>query len=170
MMRSLCGLLAAVTLFGGWLPGASAQDKARPVSAGDFVGIFQLLEYPVQNQPKILGRALWPSPCQFFGHYPDGYWLHQQSQGGACASAIPRAKPPLPQTVEWRLLRDGLVLIDRKDVKVQEVWKADRVNRASNIAGINLNDGDILMQLLDRELKQVLWVRLLRRMGDASST
>lgn len=170
MMRSLCGLLTALTLFGAWPPGASAQDKARPANGGDFVGVFRLLEYPVQAQPKILGRAPWPSPCQFFGHYPGGYWLHQQSEGGACAGAIPHVKPSLPQTVEWRLLRDGLVLIDRKDVKVQEVWKVDRVSRASNIAGINLNEGDILMQLLDREMKQVLWVRLLRRVGDASST
>lgn len=46
----------------------------------------------------------------------------------------------------------------------------DRVNRPSNIANINLNEGDIIMQLLDRELKQVLWVRLLRRVGDARNS
>jgi len=68
------------------------------------------------------------------------------------------------------MVRDGFVLIDRKDFKIKEVWKVDRVNRPSNIAGINLNEGDILMQLLDNELKQILWVRLLRRIGDASNT
>jgi hypothetical protein len=70
----------------------------------------------------------------------------------------------------WKLLRDGTVLIDRKDHKIQELWKVDRVNRPSNIANINLNEGDIIMQLLDRELKQVLWVRLLRRVGDARNS
>ena len=76
--------------------------------------------------------------------------------------------PALPQTVQWQLLRDGTILIDRKDFKIQEVWKVDRVNRPSNIAGINLNEGDIIMQLLDKDLKQILWIRLLRRLGTAS--
>jgi hypothetical protein len=99
-----------------------------------------------------------------------GYWLHQQSQGRTCANAIPSKKPALPQTVQWQLLRDGTILIDRKDFKIQEVWKVDRINRPSNIAGINLNEGDIIMQLLDKDLKQVLWIRLLRRTGPASDT
>jgi hypothetical protein len=94
--------------------------------------------------------------------------LHQQSQGRACTNTIPPAKPSLPQTVRWKLLRDGLVLIDRTDFKVQEVWKVDRVNRPTHLGQTNLNEGDILMQLLDREGKQVLWVRLLRRIGNAS--
>jgi hypothetical protein len=63
-----------------------------------------------------------------------------------------------------------MLLIERKDSKIKEVWKVDRVNRPSNIANVNLNEGDVLMQLLDNELKQVLWVRLLRRIGDAGNT
>lgn len=147
-----------------------AQEKTRPATAADFVGVFRLLDYPLQSQPKILKEPPWPSPCQFFGHYPDGYWLHQQSQGGACTNQIPPQKPALPQTVKWKLLKDGTILIDRKDHKIQELWKVDRVNRPSNIANINLNEGDIIMQLLDRERKQVLWVRLLRRIGNARNT
>jgi len=162
-------LFVAVLLAGGNLA-ASAQDKTRPATASDFVGVFRLLSYPIQQQPKILKQPLWTSSCQFFGHYPDGYWLHQQTEGSTCANAVPSVKPRLPQTVQWRLIKDGFVVIDRKDHKIQEVWKVDRINRASNIANVNLNEGDIIMQLLDRELKQVLWVRLLRRIGNASNT
>jgi len=150
-------------------PGSDAQAKTRPATASDFTGIFRLLDYPPQDQPRILKESPWPAPCQFFGHYPDGYWLHQQSQGGTCASGIPTAKPSLPQTVTWKLVRDGLVLIDRADFKLQELWKVDRVNRPTHLGKTNLNEGDILMQMLDREGKQVTWVRLLRRIGNPSA-
>lgn len=78
-------------------------------------------------------------------------------------SPIPTSRP-LEQQPKI-LIRGGTILIDRRDFKIQEIWKVDRVNRPSNIAGINLNEGDIIMQLLDKDLKQILWVRLLRRIG-----
>lgn len=167
-MRTLLHWLLAAAGF-TVIAGATAQDRTRPATASDFVGVFRLLDYPIQAQPKILKDPLWTAPCQFFGHYPDGYYLHQQTQGGACANAIPAAKPTMPQTVHWKLLQDGAILIDRRDYKIQEIWKVDRVNRASNIANVNLNEGDLIMQLLDRDLKQVLWIRLLRRVGAASN-
>ena len=168
MKRALLAMLILPVALSGIAAPASAQDKTRPATAPDFTGVFRLLDFPVAEQQKILKESPWPATCQFFGHYPDGYYLHQQSQGSAaCASAITRTKPGLPQTVQWQMLRDGFVLIDRKDFKVKELWKVDLVNRASNVAGINLNEGDILMQLLDSEGKRIVWIRLLRRIGDA---
>src|SRR5262245_52250233 len=163
-------MLAAAMGLGLVVSPSIAQEKTRPATASDFAGVFSLLDYPAGNQPKILKENPWPAACQFFGHYPDGYWLHQQSQGRACTNSIPPAKPSLPQTVSWKLIRDGVVLIDRSDFKVQEVWKVDRVNRPTHLGQTNLNEGDILMQLLDREGKQVLWVRLLRRIGNTRSS
>lgn len=162
--------LLSIIFIAALLPSLAHAQQARPATAADFVGVFRLLDYPLEQQPKVLKEPPWTSSCQFFGHYPDGYWLHQQSQGRTCANGIPSKKPALPQTVQWQLLRDGTILIDRKDFKFQEVWKVDRINRPSNIAGINLNEGDIIMQLLDKELKQVLWIRLLRRLGPASDS
>ena len=159
-----------ITFIALLVPAVANAQQTRPATAADFVGVFRLLDYPIEQQPKVLKELPWTSSCQFFGHYPDGYWLHQQSQGATCVNAIPSKKPALPQTVQWKLLRDGTVLIDRKDFKIQEIWKVDRINRPSNIAGINLNEGDIIMQLLDKDLKQFLWIRLLRRLGTASDT
>lgn len=80
-----------IALLGGLLAPGYAQEKTRPATAADFVGVFRLLDYPLQNQPKIL-KPPWPSPCQFFGHYPDGYWLHQESRGGhARIGSLPRS-------------------------------------------------------------------------------
>jgi hypothetical protein len=142
-------------------------DKTRPASGAEFIGVFRLLDYPLADQPKVLKQAPWRSACQFFGHYPDGYWLHQQTDAGSCTSAIPSTTPVLPQTAKWTLVRNGFVLIDRKDRNIREVWKLDRVTRPLHIGKTNLNEGDIIMQLLDNELKSVLWIRLLRRVGDA---
>ena len=125
-------------------------------------------DYPIEQQPKVLKQPIWTSRCQFFGHYPDGYWLHQETHAGTCTSGVPSKKPGLPQTVQWKFLSDGAVLIDRKDAKIRELWKVDRVTRPTHIDKINLIDGDIIMQLLDVERKHILWVRLLRRIGDAS--
>ena len=154
---------------------AYAQAKSRPATAADFVGVFQLIDYPREQQPKYFKEDPWPAPCQFFGHYPDGYWLHQQQtaprreqvQSGSCTNTIPSRKPALPQTVSWKMLKDGFVLIDRADYKVQEIWKVDHINGPTHLDTINLNRSDLIMQLLDRTGKQLVWIRLLRRVGDA---
>jgi len=152
-----------------------AQAKSRPAAASDFTGVFQLLPYPVERQPKSLKENPWPATCQFFGHYPGGYWLHDQQtqfkqgqpEAGACKSAVPAKRPTLPQTVTWRQLKEGFFLIDRADYKIQELWKVDRINAPANVDSINLNEGDIIMQMLDGSGKQIIWIRLLRRIGNA---
>jgi hypothetical protein len=73
---------------------ATALDKTGPATGADFIGVFRLLDYPLASQPKGLKEAPWRSACQFFGHYPDGYWLHQQTEAGTCTSAIPATSPP----------------------------------------------------------------------------
>ena len=172
MMRTFLVALLALS----WVnQGAYAQAKSRPATAADFAGVFQLIDYPPEQQPKYFKENPWPAPCQFFGHYPDGYWLHQQqtalrktqAQSGSCTNAIPSKKPAIPQTVSWKMLKDGFVLIDRADYKVQEIWKVDHVNGPTHLDTINLNRGDLILQLLDRSGKQLVWIRLLRRLGDA---
>ena len=165
MRLSLLGALSLLLLGASQLP---AQDRSRPATSSDFVGIFQLLDFP--NQPPHLKENPWPASCQFFGHYPDGYWLHQQTQARACTNAIPNSKPSLPQTVSWQLVQDGFVVVDRADVKVRELWKVDRVNRATHLDRTNLNEGDLIMQLVDQGHKRIVWIRLLRRVGTPRST
>jgi len=165
----LCAVLAALLIIPST---AGAQGRSRPATAADFAGVFQLLPFPNGRQPRFLKENPWPAPCQFFGHYPDGYWLHQQQTSGqaqaACKASIPAKKPALPQTVAWKQIKDGFFLIDRSDYKLQELWKVDRINGPSNLDGINLNEGDIIMQLLDRTGKQIIWIRLMRRIGTAN--
>jgi len=50
---------------------------------------------------------------------------------------------------------------------VQEIWKVDHINGPTHVDTINLNRSDLIMQLLDRTGKQLVWIRLLRRVGDA---
>jgi hypothetical protein len=151
--------------------GSYAQDKSRPANAADFTGVFELIDFPAAQQPRYLQENPWPAPCQFFGHYPGGYWLHQQQTAPSrrCTSTIPPRKPALPQSVTWKMLKDGFVLIDRTDYKVQEIWKVDHINGPTHLDAINLNRGDLIMQLLDRTGKQLIWIRVLRRVGDAAA-
>lgn len=170
MIRLLLGIFAAFFM----QHDVGAQAKTRPASSTDFAGIYQLLPYPNEKQPKVLKENPWPAPCQFFGHYPDGYWLHEQiklgqPKAGACKSSLPAKKPALPQTVTWKPIKDGFFFIDRSDYKIQELWKVDRVNAPTHIDSINLNEGDIIMQMLDQSGKKIMWIRLLRRLGNASN-
>ena len=165
MRRSLIGALGLVLLGSSAL---SAQDRSRPATGADFVGIFQLLDF--SSQPPHLKANPWPASCQFFGHYSDGYWLHQQTQGGACKNTIPTSKPSLPQTVRWQVVQDGFVVVDRVDLKVKELWKVDRVNGPTHLDRTNLNEGDLIMQLVDPNAKRVVWIRLLRRVGTPASS
>jgi hypothetical protein len=67
------------------------------------------------------------------------------------------------------MVQDGVVLLDRIDVKVQEIWKVDRINGPTHLDRTNLNEGDLIMQLVDQSTKRVVWVRLLRRIGSPSA-
>jgi hypothetical protein len=135
---------------------SSRRTDLDPPRARISSASFQLLDVP--NQPPHLKSSAWPAACQFFRHYPDGYWLHQQTQGRACTNAIPMSKPGLPQTVRWQIVQDGFVLVDRADVNVRELWKVDRVNKPTHLDRTNLNEGDLIMQLLDQS-KRVVWIR-----------
>jgi len=90
---------------------------------------------------------------------PSSAWyLHEHgSFATACASA----------NCQLENAKEGFVLVDRTDYKVQEIWKVDHINGPTHIDAINLNRGDIIMRLLDRTGKQLVWIRLLRRVGDA---
>ncbi len=39
--------------------------------------------------------------------------------------------------------------------------------RPSHLGAINLNDGDLILQLVDKGGQQLIWYRLLRRVGNA---
>jgi hypothetical protein len=155
MTRTLLIALLAVI----WVnQGAYAQARSRPATASDFTGVFELIEYPPDQQPKYFKENPWPAPCQFFGHYPDGYWLHQQqtalrkarARSGSCTNTITSRKPALPQTVSWKMLRDGFVLIDRADYKVQEIWKVDHINGPTHLTP-QLNSATSSCSLTARE-------------------
>jgi hypothetical protein len=167
MRRNFPWLLFAMLLTGS---PAFAQAHSRPATAADFTGVFQLLEFPESQQPKLLKKNPWQSVCQFFGHYPGGYWLHQETSVGACANKIPESKPTLPQTVEWVVAEAGFIALNRLDVKTHEIWKVDRINNDTNLGGVNLVKGDLIMQLIDKDTKQVAFVRLLRKLHDAKGT
>jgi hypothetical protein len=162
--------MVVILLFGHQC--AFGEEYSRPATSGDFVGIFKLLDFPIENQPKILKENPWPAPCQFFGHYPSGYWLHQQvtffGRTGSCNSAIPKSQPTLPQVVEWKMIKDGLVTINRKDQKFLEIWKIDRVIKDSHLATTDLSDGDLIMQLIIKN-REVGWFRLLHRLSDVDN-
>jgi hypothetical protein len=68
------------------------------------------------------------------------------------------------------MLQEGFVLVDRQDVKIREVWKVDRVNKPTHLDRTNLNEGDLIMQLVDPGTKRVVWIRLLRRVGNPRRT
>jgi hypothetical protein len=69
----------------------------------------------------------------------------------------------MPQTATYRMLRDGLVVISRKDIPLNEVWKIDLVTSDVNSPAISLKQGDLIMQMISPQ-KQVIWRRFLRRL------
>jgi hypothetical protein len=169
-MKRILYYIASLTLLFSFYSSALAEDKSRPAIAEDFDGIYKLLKFPLSEQPDEKIHSFWPASCQFFGHYPDGYYLHQQVPLGECVNAIPASKPSLPQVVSWRFIKPGFFLIDRSDYKIQELWKVDYINKPTHLGKINLNEGDIIMQMLHKETLKILWVRLLRRVGDVNNT
>lgn len=158
--------LVAVPAFAQAQKPQQPQSRARPATAADFTGVFRLLPVPLV-EPTSSRPNPFPAACQYFGHYPDGAWLHQQQSDGLCVSEIPPSKPAAPGAVAWKLAKDGYVIIDRKEFKVQELWKVDRISGPSNLGGVNLNAGDLMMQLIDYRTRDIIWVRLLRRVGNA---
>ena len=145
-----------------------AQSQyAKPADANSLPGVYQLIEFPDANQPKFLKSNPWPANCQFFGIYKNGYLLHQETRVGSCSNQIPRAIPVTAQGVEWKFVQTGILSIARKDGKgVTQYWKVDKVIANTHLDKINLNSGDLMMQLIGPEKKPV-WLRLLKKVGDA---
>jgi len=149
---------------------AAAEEYSRPATEEDFAGIFKLLPYPFEDQPEALRdkiKDFWPADCQFFGHYRDGRHLQQQVHLGDCVNAIPASKPELPQVVTWKFVKPGFFLIERSDIKnYSELWKVDRVNRNTHLGAINLSQSDLVMQMLNKQTLEILWARILQKIGD----
>ena len=148
--------------------GALAQSQfAKPADANSLPGVYQLIEFPDANQPKFLKQNPWPATCQFFGIYKNGYLLHQETHLGACSNQIPKAIPVAAQDVEWKFVQAGILSIARKDGKgVTQYWKVDKVTANTHLDKTNLSSGDLVMQLIGPE-KKAVWVRLLKKVGDA---
>jgi hypothetical protein len=134
--------------------------QSRPATAVDFTGVFQMLPLPT-SATQVL-RKIRGLPLPFFAHYSGGYWLHEQqtqlqrNRKPAHARTLHTEtsrlfRRPLREADKGRLLRDR-----PSDYKIQELWKVDRINAPANVDNVNLNEGDIIMQMLDRSGKQII--------------
>ena len=136
---------------------------AVPATTKDYEGFWVLVSLDPEMKPRVLKEDPWPAKCQFFGHYSNGIWLHQQTRLGACKNQIPDKAPSFPVNVTWKMPRDGLLIIDRPDYKIIEIWKVDKITRDSHLGRTNLNKGDLLMQMFSTKNKESIYARLLRR-------
>src|SRR5262245_52850392 len=141
---------------------AGSEPYAIPASSSDFTGIWRLLPLDPSADPKALKEDLWPATCQYFGHYSGGNWFHQQTHLGACNNQIPDLPYKFPVNVTWKMPQLGLVVIDRPDYKIKEVWKVDKITGDAHLGSTNLNKGDLIMQMIGKD-KRYIYVRLLRR-------
>jgi hypothetical protein len=136
---------------------------AIPARESDFIGVWRLVHKDNQIAKKILKEDPWAADCQYFGHYKNGIWLHQQVYLGECKSAIPKLSPNYPEKVTWKIDRDGTYIITRTDVKIREPWKVDVVTRDAHLGTLNLNKGDLIMQLYLPDRKGFMYSRILRK-------
>ncbi|MBA4329405.1 MAG: hypothetical protein C0428_14335 [Polaromonas sp.] len=84
---------------------------------------------------------------------------------GACSNAIPQMPLAFPVnvTVTWRIVKDGMIVIYRPDLKIREVWKIDLITANTHLGSTNLNKGDLLMQLYAANGDGLIYMRALRR-------
>ena len=95
------------------------------------------------------------------------FFLHQETHLGPCKSQIPNVIPASAQEVKWKFVQAGILEIKRTDGKlITQYWKVDRVTANTHLDKINLSSGDLMMQLIGPD-KKAVWVRLLRKVGDA---
>ncbi|MEM1113869.1 MAG: hypothetical protein AAGI11_18290 [Pseudomonadota bacterium] len=144
--------------------GNAFGQKAIPASWTDIVGRWSVVPVPQELQSSNVGKSLWPASCQFISFYDDGYLVHQQSEFGECRNQIPQERTDGFDTVTWSL-ENGFMKIVRSDYKMTELWKVDRVNTNTHLDTLNLNEGDMLMQLIDTKARKSMWLRVLRREG-----
>lgn len=138
---------------------------AIPASTTDFQGKWMLLPVNESIRPKVLKEDPWPAKCQFFGHYKNGTWLHQQSYIGECKNQIPDSPINFPNNVTWSMLRKGTLIIDRPEHNFKELWKVDKITKNTHLENTNLIEGDLLMQMYSPDMKTLLYVRLLRKVA-----
>ncbi|MGE4544481.1 MAG: hypothetical protein AB7D06_10285 [Pedobacter sp.] len=136
---------------------------AIPAKESDFIGVWRLILKDNKGAKQILKEDPWPANCQYFGHYKNGIWLHQQVHLGECKLAMPELAPNYPENVTWKMDRDGTFIITRPDVKIKEPWKVDVVTRDAHLGKVNLNKGDLIMQLYLPDRKGFMYSRIMRK-------
>lgn len=162
MPKLIINLLVIVVVFS--MPVfADNEPLAVPAKSSDFIGIWKLVLKDNAVAKEMLKEDPWPAECQFFGHYSNGIWLHQQTHLGDCNCGIPDKAPIYPVNVTWKMERDGFLTITRPDHKIKEPWKVDKVTRDAHLGNTNLNKGDLLMQLYGPNKQGFIYVRILRR-------
>lgn len=143
---------------------AHAELRALPAKPTEFEGIWKLLPIDPSLGSSTLKDDPWPAKCQYFGHYSHGTWLHQQTHLGECKNGIPSKPVKFPKNATWRIPKDGLLIIERPDLNLRELWKVDRIVGAAHLGTTNLNEGDLIMQMFSPENRDgFVYARLLRR-------
>jgi hypothetical protein len=176
-LNNMKTLLASALVF--WTTGICAQQIAvRPATQEDFVGYWKLLPYGEDGQPKILKESPWPGKCQFFVHSPKNMWVQVASrdatgkdlEGDRCKKTAQDldAGISLQDTKSmpsWRYVQ-GHVQISFPQQNFSEVWKVDVFSNdvaQPNPFGIDIKQGDVIMQLVDLRERRILWRRFLRK-------
>ncbi len=148
---------------------ASAQ-LALPAKFENILGQWKVINIPQNMQPSNIGNKFWPAKCQFIQFYKDKYMMHiskeilslKKDNNEKCEYSFPINRPEEVNTVTWGM-QDGYIKIVRSDFKVTEYWKVDRINSDTNLGSINLNKGDLMMQLVDTKTRKLAWIRILRK-------
>jgi hypothetical protein len=155
----------------------SAQS-IRPATQLDIEGAWQLVGFPENLQPNLLGANPWPSECQWFAYRKDGVFKSLSRITAPCPpltaaslGANPLASPANLPDISWEFepaqaSGEGYIVISRSDKKsYREIWQADIVQRDFKDGDADFMQGDLILSLVDPKTNRALWFRHLRRIN-----
>jgi hypothetical protein len=171
----MCRCLATILLMSIWYQSSAQSEPAeRNATQNEITGDWRLVPVPESLQPKFFSKSPWPAPCQWYTFAPNGVLKSIEKTPAPCdnwsSAQLDDAMTHVPAVISWAydlspVYNKGIVIITRTDAKgYAEYWDPHMVTKAFSKNGAEFQQGDLVLYLINMNLKQIVWIRHLRRL------
>lgn len=152
----------------------ASEATSRNATAEEITGNWRLLPLPDELEPKILKTNPWPQECQWYSYSSSGELKSFDKMKGPCENIssvhLEDVTANIPSVQSWKYdlsptYHQGLLLVDRKDVtNYMEAWDPRITTKAFSNGGVDFQEGDLVLYLVDIQTHQIKWIRHLRHL------
>lgn len=167
-------ILALIPLGLWWHQSFAQAGSERNAKEQEIIGNWYLVSLPPAVQPKTFNTDPWPSACQWYAYASNGVLKNINKTPEPCdnmtSAQIESTMAHVPAVISWKydlslVFNKALIIVTRSDVKdYAEYSEPHFVTNAYSIGDAQIQQGDLLLYLVNLQSKQITWIRHLRKL------